>query len=229
MRDNGLEADAGRFELRRGIDLQTLLEGINTFLNERREHRFNAACESSDLTPVDRLGPLAIILCRGRWVLLLDSYEQLETHSDVHRLVQRMQTDLSGSTLFIGSREMPSWGDHLNEVPLGPMEEAAARELLEGHWLRPGRWSRGRAVYAYHGCGKCPQRSACGVSGSSKRVYVGPEDTPMGRVRARLQTEEGRAVYVRRKVIVEPVFRGSKHNQGFRRLLLRGRTGASIE
>jgi len=51
----------------------------------------------------------------------------------------------------------------------------------------------------------------------------------MGRVRARLQTEEGRAVYVRRKVIVEPVFGGFKHSQSFRRLLLRGQTGASIE
>ena len=67
------------------------------------------------------------------------------------------------------------------------------------------------------------------MSGKNKRVYVWPEDTPMGQVRARLQTEEGRAVYTRRKVIVEPVFGGFKHNRGFRRLLLRGRTGASIE
>ena len=108
-------------------------------------------------------------------------------------------------------------------------EEEGAYRCLAGHWLRPGRKDRGRVVYAYHGCGKCPQRSACGVSGSSKRVYVWPEESPMGQVRARLQTEEGRAVYVRRKVIVEPVFGGFKHNQGFRRLLLRGRSGAGIE
>ncbi len=45
----------------------------------------------------------------------------------------------------------------------------------------------------------------------------------------RLCQEAGRAVYARRKVIMEPVFGRLKHNWGFRRLLLRGRTGASIE
>jgi hypothetical protein len=39
---------------------------------------------------------------------------------------------------------------------------------------------------------------------------------------AKVRTPEGRAVYARRKVIVEPVFGQSKAGRGFRRFLLRG-------
>ena len=41
------------------------------------------------------------------------------------------------------------------------------------------------------------------------------------RMKAKLATDEGHAVYARRKVIVEPVF-GQIKNRGFRHFLLRG-------
>ena len=132
------------------------------------------------------------------------------------------QVEAQGVAVYVPVREP-------GQAQVTWVEEEGAYQCLAGHWLRPGRQDRGRVVYAYYGCRECPQRSACGVSGNSKSVRVWPEDTPMGQVRARLQTEDGRAVYMRRKVIVEPVFGGFKHNRGFRRLLLRGRTGASIE
>jgi len=37
-----------------------------------------------------------------------------------------------------------------------------------------------------------------------------------------MRTPEGKALYARRKVIVEPVFGQSKEVRGFRRVLLRG-------
>lgn len=43
-----------------------------------------------------------------------------------------------------------------------------------------------------------------------------------GRMRRKLQTPEGRAIYARRKVIVEPVFGQIREGQDFRRFLLRG-------
>jgi hypothetical protein len=43
------------------------------------------------------------------------------------------------------------------------------------------------------------------------------------RMAAKVQTPEGRALYARRTVIVEPVFGQSKEARGFRRCLLRGR------
>jgi transposase len=46
--------------------------------------------------------------------------------------------------------------------------------------------------------------------------------TAQERMRAKLETEPGRAVYARRKTIVEPVFGQIKEARGFRRFLLRG-------
>ena len=46
--------------------------------------------------------------------------------------------------------------------------------------------------------------------------------TAQERIAAKVRTPEGRAVYARRKVIVEPVFGQSKEGRGFRRFLLRG-------
>ena len=46
--------------------------------------------------------------------------------------------------------------------------------------------------------------------------------TAKERMAAKVRTPEGRAVYARRKVIVEPVFGQIKEARGFRRFLLRG-------
>lgn len=49
-----------------------------------------------------------------------------------------------------------------------------------------------------------------------------PPATAQERMAAKVRTPEGRAVYARRKVIVEPVFGQIKEVRGFRRFLLRG-------
>ena len=49
-----------------------------------------------------------------------------------------------------------------------------------------------------------------------------PPGTATERMAAKVQTPEGRALYARRKVIVEPVFGQIKEARGFRRFLLRG-------
>jgi transposase len=49
-----------------------------------------------------------------------------------------------------------------------------------------------------------------------------PPVTATERMAAKVQTPEGRALYARRKVIVEPVFGQIKEARGFRRFLLRG-------
>jgi hypothetical protein len=49
-----------------------------------------------------------------------------------------------------------------------------------------------------------------------------PPPTVKERMAAKVRTPEGRALYARRKVIVEPVFGQIKETRGFRRFLLRG-------
>jgi len=46
--------------------------------------------------------------------------------------------------------------------------------------------------------------------------------TAQARMAAKVQTPQGKALYARRKVIVEPVFGQIKEARGFRRFLLRG-------
>jgi hypothetical protein len=46
--------------------------------------------------------------------------------------------------------------------------------------------------------------------------------TAQGQMAAKVRTPEGKALYSRRKVIVEPVFGQIKEDRGFRRFLLRG-------
>ena len=54
-------------------------------------------------------------------------------------------------------------------------------------------------------------------------------ETPKERMRAKLGTESGRALYARRKTIVEPVFGQIKECRGFRRVSLRGEAPARAE
>lgn len=49
-----------------------------------------------------------------------------------------------------------------------------------------------------------------------------PPATAQERLAAKVRTPAGRAVYARRKVLVEPVFGQIKEARGFRRFLLRG-------
>jgi hypothetical protein len=64
---------------------------------------------------------------------------------------------------------------------------------------------------------------------TGRQRHHGPEpevaETPTTakeRMAAKVRTPAGRAVYARRKVIVEPVFGQIKEARGFRRFLLRG-------
>jgi hypothetical protein len=53
--------------------------------------------------------------------------------------------------------------------------------------------------------------------------------TPRERMRYKLRTEAGRAVYKMRKAIVEPVFGQIKERRGFRRFSLRGKQNVGSE
>jgi hypothetical protein len=57
---------------------------------------------------------------------------------------------------------------------------------------------------------------------ASEDEVSGPPATAKERMAAKVRSPEGRALYARRKVIVEPVFGQSKEARGFRRFLLRG-------
>ena len=57
---------------------------------------------------------------------------------------------------------------------------------------------------------------------SSSRGRIPKSATLVERMKRKLMTKPGRAIYARRKTIVEPVFGQIKLAQGFRQFLLRG-------
>jgi len=85
-------------------------------------------------------------------------------------------------------------------------------------------------VYRCQDCGECPVRARCTEHTSGLRsIEVRPDHAEVRKIRERFSTETVRAVYRKRKAIIEPIFGRWQHNWGVRRLRLRGRTGFSAE
>jgi len=104
-----------------------------------------------------------------------------------------------------------------------------------GHEARPlavrtkGREPRTR--YVVRKCQGCPLKEACGVKGKRRDFTVahGAQAGAREAANAYAASEEGRRLLRLRGPTVERVFGQFKGNQGFRRLLLRGLSGASLE
>lgn len=91
---------------------------------------------------------------------------------------------------------------------------------------------RGSETVIYRGteCKSCPVGAQCTVDKKGYRtIEVHREHKTLREARERLQSEEGKKIYKRRKAIIEPVFGQWQHNLGIRRLRLRGLMGFSIE
>ena len=67
-----------------------------------------------------------------------------------------------------------------------------------------------------------PAATAPSPAGPGTAATPAPTATAKEKMTAKLRTPAGRALYARRKVIVEPVFGQIKGVRGFRRFLLRG-------
>jgi transposase len=85
-------------------------------------------------------------------------------------------------------------------------------------------------VYRCSDCQECSLRAQCTnhVSGF-RSIELNASHAEVRKIREKLKTEEGRAVYRKRKAIIEPIFGRWQHNWGVRRLRLRGLAGFSVE
>lgn len=77
-------------------------------------------------------------------------------------------------------------------------------------------------------CQGCEQKTKCTVS-TRRKISRGEFEAEQVRMRQKLKTEAGRALYKKRKAIVEPVIGQIKTVGGFIQFLLRGLLGAKIE
>ena len=107
---------------------------------------------------------------------------------------------------------------------LQPMLEQTARNvgrLPDAAAADAGYWTSENALYG--------ETHGVDLYISTRRAHhgqppptVAPDDSPRGTMARKLASDVGRAVYARRKAIVEPVFGQVKEARGFRRFLLRG-------
>jgi hypothetical protein len=91
---------------------------------------------------------------------------------------------------------------------------------------------RGQPTTVYRGgdCASCPVREQCTTDRQGARtIEVHRPYEPIRRAKERLRSEEGQALYKKRKSTIEAVFGQWQHNRGVRRLRLRGLSGCDIE
>jgi transposase len=87
-----------------------------------------------------------------------------------------------------------------------------------------------KKVYRCTDCNTCLLQAECaGNRRGFRSVEVSPDHGQVRKLREKVKTEIGRAIYKKRKAIIEPIFGRWHHNWGIRRLRLRGLAGFSIE
>jgi transposase len=94
------------------------------------------------------------------------------------------------------------------------------------------RERRGQPVKIYRcaDCQDCPFRSQCTDHASGLRsIELRSDHAEIRKLREKPKTESGKAIYKKRKAIIEPIFGRWQHNWGIRRLRLRGLAGFSAE
>ncbi|MCX9010921.1 MAG: IS1182 family transposase [Candidatus Methanoperedens sp.] len=91
--------------------------------------------------------------------------------------------------------------------------------------FRYRRISRSKAYYSLYRCRycqDCPYFGTCTKSPKGRAIWVYDNQEQIYKMRRKLDSAEGKRIYAKRKIIIEPVFGNIKHNLRFREFLLRG-------
>jgi transposase len=97
-------------------------------------------------------------------------------------------------------------------------------------FVREGNRRGPTKIYRCADCPDCPFHAQCTDSATGLRsIQVRTDHVKVRNLREKLTTESGKAVYKKRKAIIEPIFGHWQHNWGIRRLRLRGLAGFSVE
>jgi transposase len=83
-------------------------------------------------------------------------------------------------------------------------------------------------IYRGTGCAGCERRGEC-TKAAYRTISLDPREYLMEKMRVRLETQEGKKKYGKRKWMVEPVFGDMKQNRNYRGVLLRGKMKAMGE
>ena len=101
--------------------------------------------------------------------------------------------------------------------------------------VKTGGFIRERFVASVEDCSACPMKTACLRKNATRRtispaiVKLPEEESACSRMRDKIDTSDGRAVYSARMGIVEPVFGNITHAKGMNRFTLRGKIKVSLQ
>ncbi|MDQ0273654.1 transposase, partial [Cytobacillus purgationiresistens] len=91
-------------------------------------------------------------------------------------------------------------------------------------------YKRDFKIYESESCEGCPFKSDCTKAKGNRQIHYNPVYEELrAKQNRKLNSEEGRTLYQKRKIDVESVFGHIKQNLGFRRLHLRGRQKVHVE
>ena len=77
-------------------------------------------------------------------------------------------------------------------------------------------------------CGNCPVREDC-TKGKARTITQETREPLREKIRQRLDTPEGKAIYKKRMVSIEPVWGDMKFNKGFRAFRMRSKAKVNAE
>ena len=78
------------------------------------------------------------------------------------------------------------------------------------------------SIYRCNDCQTCRYFGTCTTSPKGRTIWVYDNKEQIYNMRQKLDSAEGKRIYAKRKIIIEPVFGNIKHNLRFREFLLRG-------
>jgi len=77
-------------------------------------------------------------------------------------------------------------------------------------------------IYQCKECKGCPNFGKCTTNRKGRKICISEYEALVDKMRKKLSTKQGKEIYAKRKITVEPVFGNMSHNLGFREFLLRG-------
>jgi transposase len=122
------------------------------------------------------------------------------------------------------SEDSPFHKKHFRHDPQKDTYTCQNNQELTFRYRRKEKGGQMASVYQCRSsiCRKCRYFGVCTKSPDGRQIRCYDNADVLCNMRRKLDTAEGKMIYRRRKVIVEPALGNIKHNLGFRQFLLRG-------
>jgi len=173
-------------------------------------------------------GNLPEVLSQGSVVITADSgYSSMERlaeleskkHIDAYIPDAKYQGKRRGKII---DEDSPFHKKHFRYNPQKDTYVCPGNRELIFKWRGKEKGGQPCSVYRCRSCQGCSHFGVCTNNREGREIRCYDNTDVLYRMRRKLDTAEGKQIYAKRKIIVEPPFGNIKHNLKFREFLLRG-------